>query len=257
MNFSNIISDFTWSYSRIGQFEMCPYGFLLNYIKHVPKKPMFFAEYGKFMHKIIEMYLSGVLDKDDLVNFYISNFRKKVIGRAPNKDIFKTYFQDGLQYLSNIEFPYQDILGIEKKVEFKIGDKPFVGIIDCIAKDGDELIIVDNKSRTLKPRSKRAKPTKSDEELSAYSRQLYLYSVPIKPTFHTYPSRLEFNCFRSGQLISEPFEEEGLEHAKEWALRAIDTITYNEDWSPRLDYWRCRYLCDFSDSCEYFQMNRG
>jgi len=208
------------------------------------------------MHKIIELYLKGELDKKDLASYYLENFRKEVKGYAPSRDIFKTYFEQGLNYLLHIDrFPYQLPLCVEEQLDFNIEDKKFTGIIDCIAKD-DGLIIVDNKSRTLKPRSKRNKPTKSDEELDAYLRQLYLYSIPVKSTFHTYPARLEFNCFRTGELISEPFSEEKFEEAKQWALKMIDTITDNEDWSPKMDYWKCRYICDFSDSCEYFQMNR-
>lgn len=153
-------------------------------------------------------------------------------------DIWEAYFYDG-------------------RVDFFIGDKPFTGIIDCVAKDGDSIIILDNKSRALKPRSGRKKPTKSDLELDEYLRQLYLYSIPIQTEFQQYPERLEFNCFRMQQIISEPFREDALEHAKLWALQTIDTITQNEDWSPKMEYWKCKYLCDHSHQCEYQLMNRG
>ena len=256
MNYSNIISDFTWSYSRIGQFEMCPYGFLLNYIKRASKKPMFFSDDGSFMHKLIEQYLRGFLEKDELAATYLAGFRKNVRGKAPNGKIFKSYFEQGYEYLSHIDFPYLSPVGIEQKVNFFIGDKPFTGIIDCAAMDDGELVIIDNKSRALKPRSGRGKPTVSDQELDSYLRQLYLYSVPMEQLYHTYPVRLEFNCFRTGQLISEPFREQEFEKTKEWALKSIDTITRNEDWSPKIDYWKCRYICDLSDDCCYFQMNR-
>ena len=256
MKYSNIISDFTWSYSRINQFEMCPYAFLLNYIKNTPKKPLFFSDYGSFIHKLIEQYLNGELKKDELANEYLSRFKKEVRGVAPNKDIFRTYFEQGLSYLSDIKFPYTDPLLVEHRVEFKIEDKPFTGIIDCVAKDKDGIVLVDNKSRALKERSKRKKATKSDEELDKYLRQLYLYSIPIKETFKSYPIRLEFNCFRTGQLISEPFRIEELERARKWAKDSIDNIAENEDWSPKLDFWKCQHLCDFCDECEYFAMNK-
>lgn len=256
MKYSNIISDFTWSYSRINQFEMCPYAFLLNYIKHTPKKPLFFSDCGSFIHKLIEQYLTGKLKKDELVGEYLTNFKREVRGVAPSRDIFKSYFEQCLSYLSDIEFPYSNLLCVEQKVEFKVGDKPFVGIIDCVAKDKGDIILVDNKSRALKARSKRKKPTKADTELDEYLRQLYLYSIPIKDTFQCYPARLEFNCYRTGQLISEPFRESGLARAKQWATSSIEAIISNEDWSPKLDFWKCRYLCDFCDECEYFAMNK-
>lgn len=246
-----------WSYSRITSFESCPYKFFLSYIKHLDKKNMFFSDYGTLMHKIIEMRLNGELSEQEMVPYYLSHFRKDIKGFAPTRAIFKTYFEQGLQYLNHMDFPYPAPIGVEKGVDFFIGDKPFTGIIDCVAKREDgSIAILDNKSRDLKPRSSRKKPTKSDEELDSYLRQLYLYSVPIKDSFDTYPSRLEFNCFRTGQLISEPFREEALGTTKKWALQTIEKITENDDWSPKMDYWKCRYLCDLSQHCEYHQMNR-
>lgn len=244
-----------WSYSRITAFESCPYKFFLSYIKHMEKKRMFFSDYGTLMHKIIEMHLNGGLSKQQVVPYYLSHFREDIKGFAPTKAIFKTYFEQGLQYLNHMDFPYPTPIGVEKRVDFFIGDKPFTGIIDCIAKQAGSLVILDNKSRDLKPRSLRKKPTKSDGELDSYLRQLYLYSVPIKDLFDTYPDRLEFNCFRTGQLISEPFRQEEFEKTKEWALKTIDTITENEDWSPKIEYWKCRYICDKSGDCCFFQTN--
>lgn len=246
-----------WSYSRITAFESCPYKFFLSYISRLDKKPLFFSDYGTLMHRIIEKKLKGELNSSELVPYYLSHFRQDIKGFAPTRAIFKTYFEQGLQYLRHMDFLYPAPLEVEQRVDFFIGGKAFTGVIDCVAKQDGSLIILDNKSRILKPRSSRAKPTKSDKELDDYLRQLYLYSVPIKDQFYTYPNRLEFNCFRTGQLISEPFREEALGNTIDWALQTIDTITENEDWSPKIEYWKCRYLCDLNHHCEYYQMNRG
>lgn len=130
MKYSNIIEGFTWSFSRIKQFEMCPYGFLLKYIKHTRKEPMFFSSYGSFMHKLIERYLKGELPKEKLVSTYLADFRKEVQGKAPSVEVFKNYFEQGIRYLENIDFPYTNPLGVEHKVRFSIGDKDFIGVID-------------------------------------------------------------------------------------------------------------------------------
>lgn len=257
MNYANIISDFTWSYSRITQFELCPYAFLLNYIKGVPRKRQFFSDYGSFMHKVIEMHLKGELSTSELVPYYLLHFKSEIEGKAPDSNIFKTYFENGYDYFSHIQFPYNLPVAIEEKVDFDIDGIPFTGVIDCVAEVDEGIIILDNKSRVLKSRSTRKKATKTDLELDAFLRQLYLYSIHIKNKYNTYPKRLEFNCFRTGQLISEPFEEEKLEETKQWALNQINVITNNEDWSPKMDYWKCRYICDLSDSCCYFQMNKS
>ena len=217
---------------------------------------MFFSDYGSYMHKLIELYLRGFLEKEELTGAYVSGFQRNIRGKAPSNKIFKSYFDQGYDYLSEIDFPYLSPIGVEQKVDFHVGDKPFTGVIDCVAMDDGKLVILDNKSRALKPRSDRQKPTASDVELDSYLRQLYLYSVPMEQLYHTYPDRLEINCFRTGQLISEPFRQGEFEKTKEWALKTIDTITENEDWSPKIDYWKCRYICNLSDSCCYFQANR-
>ena len=217
---------------------------------------MFFASFGSFAHEIMEMYLNGELKKEELAGYYLSNFRNKVQGKAPSTKIFQSYFSQGLRYLSDINFPYSTILDVEDNVEFFIGENEFTGFIDVRCKDGDDLIILDHKSRNLKPRSTKGKVTKTDRELDDYLRQLYLYSIPTKEKCGKYPKRLEFNCFREGLVISEPFKEEALEQAKKWATDTIKVITDNEDWSPNLDYFACRHLCGLHDQCEYFQINK-
>ncbi len=216
---------------------------------------MFFSDYGSFMHKLIELYLRGFLKKEDLPSAYLTGFKREVRGRAPSRHIFKSYFEQGYEYMNKLNFPYASPLGVEQKVDFLMGGKPFTGVVDCVAIDDGKLVILDNKSRTLKPRSNRKKPTASDRELDSYLRQLYLYSIPVEQIYHTYPVRLEFNCFRAGRLISEPFRADELEKAKKWALDSIDTIVGCEDWQPKIDYWKCKNICGMSGQCCYFQMN--
>lgn len=259
MNYSNIISDMVWSYSRITTFEACPYRFLLSYIFKVPKENLFFSDYGLFVHRIIELYLKEILEKDEAPSFYLSNFHKEVLGKAPSAKVFRSYFQQGLEYCNHMNFPYPNPLAVETKLDFQVGGRRFTGVIDCVAEkdDGTGLVILDNKSRSLKPRSAKRNPTKSDNELDDYLRQLYLYSIPIMQEYGTPPDTLEFNCFRSGIIISEPFCKERFYLAKKWAVETVDRIVANDEWSPNMEFWKCRYLCDVHRSCEYYQMNKG
>lgn len=71
--------------------------------------------------------------------------------------------------------------------------------------EAGELVLVDNKSRDLKPRSNRKRPTAKDTELDDMLRQLYLYSIPVFESFGRYPDWLCFNYFRSGVFIKERF----------------------------------------------------
>lgn len=245
-----------WSYSRITAYEDCPYRFHLTYIQKVPKKRNFFSDYGSFMHLIIQKYLTGELLRDELVGYYLMHFCTNVVGKAPSRLIFQNYFKQGIEYLRNIQPPEDETIGVEKEVSFHIGDKEFIGYIDRVSQ-GDGIDITDNKSRALKVRTHRKKPTKSDEELDEYLRQLYIYSIPIEQEYGVLPNNLIFNCFRTQTLIKEPFNIEAYEATKKWALDTINIISKERDWKPKIDWFRCKYLCDRSSQCEYFQMFGG
>ena len=64
VNYAPIIQEMTWSYSRIKAFDDCHYRWYLQYIRRLHGKDMFFASYGSFMHKLIELYYK----EDKMVN---------------------------------------------------------------------------------------------------------------------------------------------------------------------------------------------
>ena len=41
---------------------------------------MFFSDYGGFVHQIMEQYLQGELDEQDLSLYYLTHFREAVGG---------------------------------------------------------------------------------------------------------------------------------------------------------------------------------
>lgn len=257
MDCSFITSGMTWSFSRISAFDTCRYGFFLRYIKQCQAKRLFFADYGSFVHAILGDYLSGKLKRTELSSYYLSHFKREVCGVAPNSDIYLNYFNQGLDYLENISFPVEMVVLTEALVDFDINGNPFTGYIDSVLHDGSELCINDHKSRDLKPRSDRAKPTKTDVLLDEYLRQLYLYSIPINEMYGRYPDYLMFNCYRTQKIIKEPFRETALETAKLWSVESINKINTEEDWAPNINPFRCKYLCDVSQHCEYFKLYGG
>ena len=244
----------TWSYSRIEAYHRCPYHFLLRYIKHVPEVKHFFSDYGTFVHRLIEQFLTGKLSKTDVLQSYICDFHDEIVSKAPTFTIFHKYFDDGLQYFQNITMPAGKLVGVEKSVEFKIDKYPFVGVIDRLSRTSKGLVLADNKSRALKPRSRRKKLLRSDEELDAYLRQLYLYSTAVEQEYHELPVSLVFNCFRTQTEIVEPFSKRAYEEAKRWAVDSIHQIENETEWRPCADYWQCTHICGACDECEYASM---
>lgn len=259
MKYTNIIDDMKWSYSRIGTYHQCPYQFLLHYIYKEEEEPMFFSDYGSFMHELIAKHLSDGTESDDLIIKYLTNFRKQVACKAPNEKIFESYFDKGAEYLSSMESELMSWkpIAVEEKYDFKIGDKKFIGIVDLVCENSDgDLVIIDHKSHQLKPRSGRVKPTKSDEELDEYLRQLYLYCIPVKKKFGKFPEWLVFNCFRNDEgnrFIVEKFDKEKFDEAKQWVVDSIEEIRQEDEWGADEEFWKCRYICGLHDKCEYWK----
>lgn len=231
----------------------------MKYIFHEDKQSGFFAEFGSFVHKIMELYLSKELDKDELALYYISNFDVEVTGKAPTRKMRYDFYLQGLEYLIAIDFPHKEIIAVEKKVDFKIGGYDFVGYIDVISNESEGLVITDHKSRPLKPFSKKypEKKTQADVDLETYLRQQYLYAYAIKQIYGAYPSHLEFNSFREQTFITIPFEEKRMNETLIWAERTRSDIVQNHIWTPNIEYWQCNHLCDVNQSCEFFHQCGG
>ena len=142
INYEPIIRDMTWSYSRIKSFEDCPYRWYLRYIRRLKGKDMFFASYGTFIHKLIEMYYNGEKTAKQLYDTYLHSFKSEVAGSAPNKKVFTSYFSGGLSYLKNFQpFPYRPI-AVEKEVNFEYNGIPFVGYIDFLGEKDGKLFVI-------------------------------------------------------------------------------------------------------------------
>jgi RecB family exonuclease len=260
VSYEPLIKDMTWSYSRIKAFNDCPYRWYLKYIRYPRNKgkDLFFSNYGIFMHELLEAYNKGEKTAAQIKTEYLRDFRTRVNVRAPSEAIFKNYFMDGLQYLSNISPSGNKILSIENKAEFEICSMPFVAYIDLLEEEeSGRILLIDNKSRVLKPRSTRKKPTRMDEELDTYLMQLYLYSHYVFIRYGKYPDRLCFNCFRKSLFIEEPFKQEAYDNAISWFLGKIKEITVETEFAPDVEYFRCRFLCEMQDYCDYYRLSKG
>lgn len=252
MRYDLQIAEMTWSYSRLTTFENCPYSWLLKYIYHIKSGTKFFSEYGTFCHELLAGYFSGKITEETIYRRYLTGYRKNVKTPAPNEKIANSYFQSGRDYFRQFSPPQgRTVLETEEKSEFIVAGYPFIGFIDLVTEDDrGKLYITDHKSHNLKPRSIRKHPTQSDRELDNYLRQLYLYSIPVHNRYGRCPDFLEFNCFRTGVWITEPFSEARLDEVIRWAKERIETITKTNKWNPCVDDWFCRYLCDSEEYCE-------
>lgn len=206
------------------------------------------------MHKLIEEFYRGKLTKEEMLTKFLFDFQTEVKGERPKESTVSKYIQCGVEYLRGFSpFSYK-MIDVEKKVEFEIGGKKFIGFIDYLGEKDGEYYIVDNKSRELKPRSKRAKPTVKDQELDEMLKQLYLYAAAVKQEYGKFPKALCFNCFKNGVFIEEPFSEKVFSETIEWFLKTIDNIADENDFLPYLDYFSCKNICGVKDECCYYEL---
>ena len=229
----------------------------MKYIKNYKDKPLFYAEYGKFIHEIIEKFYDGTVPKHKLSVEFLINFSSRIKGSRPNASIVKKYIESGKNYFMNFEeFPYETV-SVEEEVSFKIRGIPFIGFIDYVGKLDDEYVIIDNKSRDLLPRSNRSKPTKKDKELDDMLKQLYVYSAAVKQKYGKFPKYLCFNCFKNGVFIKEQFDIQKYYEVEDWVEETVRRIEDTEDFDAKPEFFKCKYLCGVSDYCDYKDWKSG
>lgn len=260
-DYSFILDTMTWSFSRLNY--TCLHEFKLHYIDCNIGVESFYALFGSFCHKLLEMYERGELSLFELSQYYEEHFDEEVYLDAPynkSKDIKEDYFYKGLDYFDNIDLILDtyEILGVEKEVRFQVGGHDMIGYIDLLLREKEtgRIIAVDHKSASIKI-LKSGKISKSDlEHFEEFKRQLYLYAIPVIEEYG-HVDELRWNMFKDRQWISIPFDKEEFHKAIDWADQQIKNLYQEEEWGPKegsdgWDYY-CRYLCGQRENCEYNQ----
>lgn len=243
-----ILDKMNWSFSSVNNYCTCPYGFKLSYIEKKSKINNAFAEFGSFIHSLLERYFRGEVEFFELSQIYKDEYDVNVLHKFPDCkfcDLTEKYYKDGLSYLDSFEGLDSDleVVGIEQKVELEINGKPFIGYIDLILRDKTDgrYIIVDHKSKAR---------FKSKKEREHYLLQLYLYSLHVKKIYGEYPKQLKFNMFRTKTWESEDFSEKTLQKAINWFDFTIELIKNDTDFVKMKDEFYCENLCSVREHCK-------
>ena len=116
-------SQWIWSFSRLTTYDRCPYGFYLQYIKQLEQEENAFAQYGSFMHELLEKYAKDEILIFELLDEYKKKYNEKVTHDfPPNKYVIlaDTYYENGENYFSEFEgFNDYEMLEVEKEVHLK------------------------------------------------------------------------------------------------------------------------------------------
>lgn len=254
-----IIDTMVWSFSRLSSYHQCPYGFYLKYVECNSGEPNFFAQYGSFMHKILEMYEKEELSLFEISSYYEEHFLESVTCDAPpNKyiDVKQTYYDKGLEYLNDIDLMLDryEILGIEKEVKFIIGGYEMVGYIDLLLKDREtgEITVLDHKSASIKFKKNGQVSKKDEGHILNFKRQLYLYSKAVIEEYGIQPKYLSWNLFKEQKWLTVEFNEGEYQEAIKWAEDTVNMIENDTTWFPNPSRYFCWNICDMRNcACEY------
>jgi RecB family exonuclease len=247
-DYSFLIEDMVWSFSRLSSFYQCPYAWKMAYIDCVKGENNFFAEYGSHIHGILEKFSKGEAEIYELSSLYEDEYKNAIVHNAPpNKfvDLNQSYYDSGLAYLDNFEgFGDFKIIGVEKEINFKINNIKVKGYIDLLVEDKDgNLHIIDHKSSD--PKS--AKSEKAKE----YWKQMTLYAIGVYNEYGKYPVKLHINAFRKQQWFTVDFNINQAEEVKKWVIDTVDKITKEVKYAPLSDKYFCNFLCNYRNCCEY------
>ena len=273
-------SNTTYSFSRLSAFHQCKKEYYLNYavsvyeckdcgklfweqkdqpahscpscggssLKVLKKKNNAFAEYGSFVHELMEKTAKGELAEYELLSIYEEEYPVYVPSEFPPNsftDLAESYYMDGYRFLMNFEGVGEDYetVDVEKHFTADFDGFSLQGFIDLLLKDKDGSFVVwDWKSK---------KKFASKAEQAKYAHQLYLYSKYVFDTYGVFPKTLIFYHFRADKPTVIKFDEKAYKEALKWASDTVKEIEKNTDYPCTVDDFYCKNLCNWRHVCEH------
>ena len=197
-------------------------------------------------HSLMERWAKGELMSFELADAYEAEYDEAVKHYFPPfpKGMAGQYYDEGLQYFRSFDGfgGDKEILSVEDKFELDIRGNRFVGIADLVLQDkktGD-IIVIDHKSKSMNSMKKAQYEN---------TRQLYTYAAYVKERFGEFPTLLQFNMFRYGVNINEPFAMERYEETMDWIERTIAQIKAEREWRVSSSGYFCRFICSTRLHC--------
>lgn len=267
----------TYSFSRLSAFNQCRYEYYLNYtvnvyrcsecgrvfwdaaegvpcpecgstdVTHVRRKSNAFAEYGSFIHELMEKTAKGELAEYELLGIYEDEYPLSVPSEFPPNayaDLAESYYMDGYRFLTSFDgIGDYEIVAVEKHFTVDFDGFQFQGFIDLLLKDNNgDFTVWDWKSK---------KKFASKAEQAKYAHQLYLYSRYVYDTYGVFPKTLVFYHFRAQKPTIIKFDKKAYDEALKWASDTVKSIEANTEWECKEDEFYCQNLCNWRHVCEH------
>lgn len=262
INYKKELDKIRWSFSTLHQYEQCPYAFYNKKIDgSETDEGNFYSDSGKFLHDIQADIFTGKLEVENAIDYFMDHYDENVLYEVKQSTMDKKYSQ-AIDYFASFDIDRlqnYDILGVEKKVLFTVGEYKFIGFIDLLlqSKATGEILLIDHKSSDhfLK---KDGSPLKNQlDKFESYSKQMYLYSKAIYDQYGDFPTRIIWNHFFEQSLTNIPFMKEDYEKTLDWAINTIRRIYSDDKFDPVKSHMMCNVLCGYRNSCCYKNTEDG
>lgn len=269
-----------YSYSRLGSFETCKYGYYLNYIKKEKGNNGTYGVLGNKLHSIMEELEHGKITKDIALNMWNEQVDyMDIMGELnfPTEKSKNNYLNDIKSYLETfipIE-PNKREVGVEEYFEIELNGNLIRGYIDLYFIDHEkkEIDIYDYKTSS--------KSSFSKKNLLKKCYQLILYGIALEKKFDGYKinssnfdlckyakhkenNKIKERCELTFMdeddynrwFLNIPFNQSNKQSLIEYISETINQIealdkNNESNWSPCNNKFYCKNLCSFGDNCKY------
>lgn len=170
--------DRLWSYSRVSTYMTSQYEYYLKYVKREKedRTDCAYASLGTICHDTLDDYYEGKIEYDDMLSQFedgwmvavdVSGLKLDRSDTEHDKQL-KAKYKECIEHFFKNHVRYKHKLLIEKPITAKLGKNVFIGYIDAMFKDDDDVWnIVDFKTSSKY----------SGKSLEEHSGQLITYAV--------------------------------------------------------------------------------
>ena len=214
--------DRVYSYSQVKTFEDDPYEYYLKYV--VYQKPdietqSIYGVLGGIVHDILEKFYKNEIKREDCQKVFESSFRESMLN--PNVSNFSNDKELNISQATKFQLDivnyFKRMIKLEGKVmceepfsvllEDSLSKAAFIGYIDFINFDKDEVKIIDYKTSTMY----------KDSQIKSYSQQLLLYAYAVHQRFGIPYDKMTvgWNFLKYAKVVSKrDLSEEIIERSK-------------------------------------------
>lgn len=206
-----------------------------------------FAQYGTLAHELIEAWAAEKLLPLDLASEWERRYYSVVTEPFPyasSSGYDTRYYEAGKNYFNTFT-GFGDgwkVLSVEEEFFSNIGGFLFRGFADLLLRheSSGELMLVDHKSTSASSIKKSAEK---------HTKQVYLYAGMVQEKYGKYPSILQINYFKAGQMKPIPFCKADYLATVDWATSTASEIAFALEFPRKEDYYFCNNLCSVRNFC--------